>query len=284
MAIRLTPAGRLRWEPSGDEAAPAGPPSLQDAFETDWREALFTLAAEKTPTRDLPSVRYWQQLADRHLTGLCHVPEDAESFEVEPPTSADCAHWILTAPPMQGGEYLCEETLQRIWDRLDGWVRETVARTGGLAAFLRERAPKWRQVGRVCFHLADAQFIASSDSNGLPHYPEISTYAFGSIGVTEDVIEVQPDGDRLKSYLSECDGYAQKFGWRTQPGHLFLLSGPENENYFIDDIQEDLCKALDEVDSHCIVERSRADAAPRNICLCPRNFTGFQGRMLEETC
>ena len=27
MAIRLTPAGRLRWEPSGDEAAPAGSPS-----------------------------------------------------------------------------------------------------------------------------------------------------------------------------------------------------------------------------------------------------------------
>ena len=61
MAIRLTPAGRLRWEPSGDEAAPAGPPSLQGAFETDWREALFTLAAEKTtPTGSMPSVHYWQ--------------------------------------------------------------------------------------------------------------------------------------------------------------------------------------------------------------------------------
>ncbi|MDE0459897.1 MAG: hypothetical protein OXI15_21615 [Chromatiales bacterium] len=92
MGIRLTPAGRLRWEPSGDEAAPAGAPSLQGAFETDWREALFTLAAEKTPTRDMPGVRYWQQLAERHLTGLCHVPEDAESFEVEPPTSVIQAH------------------------------------------------------------------------------------------------------------------------------------------------------------------------------------------------
>ena len=155
MGIRLTPAGRLRWEPSGDEAAPSAPPSLQGAFETDWREALFTLAAEKTPTGDMPSVRYWQQLAERHLTGLCHVPEDAERFEVEPLSSADCARWILAAPPMHGGEYLCEETLQRIWEGLDGWVRETVPRPGGLAAFLRERAPKWQQVGRVCFHLAE---------------------------------------------------------------------------------------------------------------------------------
>ena len=155
MGLRLTPAGRLRWEPSGDEAAPPGPLSLQGAFETDWREALFTLAAEKTPTRDMPSVRYWQQLAEHHLTGLCHVPEDAERFEVEPLSSADCARWILTAPPMPGGEYLGEETLQRIWEDLDGWVREAVTRTGGLAAFLHERAPKWRQVGRVCFHLAE---------------------------------------------------------------------------------------------------------------------------------
>ena len=153
MGIRLTPAGRLRWEPSGDEAAPGAPPSLQGAFETDWREALFTLAAEKNPTGDMPSVRYWQQLAERHLTGLCHVPEDTESFEVVPLSSADCARWILTAPPMHGGEYLCEETLQRIWEGLDGWVRETVPRPGGLAAILRERAPKWRQVGRVCFLL-----------------------------------------------------------------------------------------------------------------------------------
>ena len=178
MGIRLTPAGHLRWEPSGDEAAPAAPPALQGAFETDWREALFTLAAEKTPTRDMPSVRYWQQLAERHLTGLCHVPEDAESFEIEPPSSADCARWILTAPPMPGGEYLGEETLQRIWEGLDVWVRETVTRTGGLAAFLRERAPKWRQVGRVCFHLAE-----NRNDEARP-FAFMATYAsgFGAAG------------------------------------------------------------------------------------------------------
>ena len=164
MDLRLTPAGHLRWEPSGDEAAPIGsaPPigeermrSIRTAFEADWREALFTLAAEKTPVQDLPGLRYWQQLAERYLTGLCHVPEEAERFEVEPPTPADCAHWILTAPPMQGGEYLGEDVLQRIWERLDEWVHEAVAAAGGLAAFLQGRAPGWHQVGRVCFHLAE---------------------------------------------------------------------------------------------------------------------------------
>ena len=178
MGIRLTPAGRLRWESSGDEAAPTGSSSLQSAFETDWREALFTLAADKIPTQDMPSVRYWQQLVERYLTGLCHVPEDAESFEVEPLTSADCAHWILTAPPMQGGEYLSEGTLQRIWERLDGWVRETVTSTGGLAAFLQRRAPKWHQVGRVCFHLAENR------NDGARPFAFMATYAsgFGAAG------------------------------------------------------------------------------------------------------
>ena len=178
MAIRLTPAGRLRWESSEDEGAPAGSPPLKSAFETDWREALFTLAADKIQTQDMPSVHYWQQLAERYLTGLCHVPEDAESFEVEPLTSADCAHWILTAPPMPGGEYLSEGTLQRIWERLDGWVRETVASTGGLAAFLQGRAAKWHQVGRVCFHLAE-----NRNDEARP-FAFMATYAsgFGAAG------------------------------------------------------------------------------------------------------
>ena len=178
MGIRLTPAGRLRWESFGDEAAPTGSSSLQSAFETDWREALFTLAADKIPTEDMPSVRYWQQLAERYLTDFCHVPEDAESFQVEPLTSADCARWILTAPPMQGGEYLSEGTLQRIWERLDGWVRETVTSTGGLAAFLQRRAPKWHQVGRVCFHLAE-----NRNDEARP-FAFMATYAsgFGAAG------------------------------------------------------------------------------------------------------
>ena len=126
----------------------------------------------------MPSVRYWQQLAERYLTGLCHVPEDAESFEVEPLSSADCVHWILTAPPMHGGEYLSEGTLQGIWERLDGWVRETVTSTGGLAAFLQGRAPKWHQVGRVCFHLAE-----NRNDDARP-FAFMATYAsgFGAAG------------------------------------------------------------------------------------------------------
>ena len=206
MGIRLTPAGHLRWESSGDEAAPAGSRSLQHTFESDWREALFTLAADKIPARDKPNVRYWQQIAERYLTGLCHVPEDAGTFEVEPLSCADCARWILTAPPMQGGEYLTEGTLQRIWDRLDGWVRETVASTGGLAAFLQERAPKWHQVGRVCFHLAE-----NRNDEARP-FAFMTTYASG-FGA----------GGRVK-HLPLRKALEQYAGARNRPALVKLLS------------------------------------------------------------
>ena len=61
MGIRLTPAGRLRWESSGDEAAPAGSQSLQHTFESDWREALFTLAAGRV--KHLPLRKALEQYA-----------------------------------------------------------------------------------------------------------------------------------------------------------------------------------------------------------------------------
>ena len=155
MAIRLTPTGHLRWESPEEDAESAELSSLREVFQSDWREGLFALAAEKIDPGYSPTLHYWRELAERYLTGLCHIPGSAETFEVKPPSPADCMSLILTAPPMRGGEYLSEEVLRNVWDALDRWVQETVSSKGGLEKFLRKRAPKWHQVGRVCFHLAE---------------------------------------------------------------------------------------------------------------------------------
>ena len=178
MSLGLTPAGQLRWAPRDGDAIPPALTRLQPVFDADWREALFTLAADRIDTRESPAVRYWQEIAQRYLTALCHLPEKALSIQVMPPAPADCAGWILAAPPMHGGAYISSDNLQRIWTQLDEWVRETAATAGGLSAFLRARAPSWHQVGRVCFHLAE------NKSDADRPFAFMATYAsgFGATG------------------------------------------------------------------------------------------------------
>ena len=93
MGIRLTPRRHLRWEPGEDDDISADLAPFAHSFEVDWREALFTLAAEKVEAPGSPVVRFWRQLADRYLTQLCHLPDDTEIIEVETPSPADYAHW-----------------------------------------------------------------------------------------------------------------------------------------------------------------------------------------------
>jgi non-specific serine/threonine protein kinase len=178
MHIRLTPTGQLRWEAPEDGTAAAALAPLGKAFQADWREGLFTLAADKLSLDEAPTVRYWQALAQRYLTSLCHIPGTAETFAVAAPSRAECASLVLTAPPMQGGEYLSAEVLHNIWEALDSWSHEAVAATGGLTAFLQTRAPKWHQVGRVGFHLAENKPDAARPFAFMATY----TAGFGAAG------------------------------------------------------------------------------------------------------
>ena len=64
--------------------------------------------------------------------------------------------FAMQAPPMRGLEYLNAEVLAAWWVELDALVRaEAHAFPGGVQAWLREKNPLWRLVGRVTFHLAE---------------------------------------------------------------------------------------------------------------------------------
>ena len=171
--IRLTPTGNLHWKTLDGNSEPGRLSGLRKVFSIDWREGLFTLAAEKIGKGDSLTLHYWQGVADRYLTALCHIPGSTEKIEVEPPSPAECATLVLTAPPMQGGEYLTAEALLTIWNALDRWAREAIRSAGGLEAFLAARAPKWHQVGRVCFHLAE-----NKNDQARP-FAFLATYATG---------------------------------------------------------------------------------------------------------
>ncbi len=255
MNVRLTPAGNLQWEPAPEDAAPpdhlAGVP---DAFRTDWRGALFTLAAERLPVPEFPALRYWQQFAEQYLTALCHLPAAADAPESErpqvaPPTDAQCAAWMLTAPPMEGGEYLSPELLQRLWTRLGQWVEAAAAEAGGLPALLERRAPHWHQVGRVCFHLAENRndserpfaFLATYSSGfgaggRLKHVPlrnALQQYAGANnrpalIKLLSPVEEAGKACPWVKE-LTDSGNLYRALAWPAEHAYRFLQSVPELE-------------------------------------------------------
>jgi SNF2 Helicase protein len=249
MEIRLTPTGQLRWEAPEGETASAGFASWQHVFHADWREGLLTLAAEKIHADEAPTARYWQALAERYLTALCHISGATETFEVAAPSPADCASLVLTAPPMQGGEYLSAEVLRRIWEALDGWTHEAVAATGGLETFLQTRAPKWHQVGRVCFHLAEhkhddtrpfafmATFTAGFGAAGrLQHLPlrkALEQYAGANNrpALIKLLAPVQQAAERCAwvQKLVESGEIYQPMAWSAGRAYQFLQSVPALE-------------------------------------------------------
>ncbi len=156
--IRLHPSGRLFPESSNSSAGDNLDFSkLKDVFHSDWREGLFSLAADTDiDTAHLsPTVRFWRDIAANYLTKLCQIPGSESEVEVEPPSDSDFATWVLTAPPMAGGEYLSAAMIEGVWSALTQWGTERIAAAGGVESFLKKRATGWNRVGRVTFHLAE---------------------------------------------------------------------------------------------------------------------------------
>lgn len=180
--IRLTPAGNLRWETENDIPTEAKLQRLHKAFDADWRDAVFHLAADRTDVGLYPALRYWQGIAESLLTRVCHLPEGMTITDVTPPTEAECGQWLLTAPPMPGGEYLSMEMLLKIWQALLDWCAAAISATESVQHFLEQHASKWHQVGRVCFHLAEnksdperpfafmATYISGLGTGGQPRH------------------------------------------------------------------------------------------------------------------
>ena len=157
MELRITPHGHVVADGGGDN-----PLTLR--FTEHEAAGMVALAAGGLPDYGGASLGFWHDVAAAFLRAVCHLPEgvDFTVEEIEPPSSARLAKWVLNAPPMPGGEYLAPGVLASLWARMVGWTVGRVAESGGLAAFLDAYAPRWARVGRVTLHLAenkgDAEF------------------------------------------------------------------------------------------------------------------------------
>jgi non-specific serine/threonine protein kinase len=166
MELAFTPQGRIVPGAVASGSADSAPQEdgdrrlrrIVDALAACQGEGLFLLAIERFDGPPPPSFAFWRGFAGKYLTLLCHTPDSggAALEPIAPPPAAELADAALNAPPMQGAEYLNEDSLAGVWQDLDGWVRQQVSVGGeGLSGFLKRRAPQWHQVGRVCFHLAE---------------------------------------------------------------------------------------------------------------------------------
>jgi len=159
---------------------------------------MFSLAATKPDAPLPPSFSYWRDFVCRYMTELCRMPEFVGNRleRIEPPSEAERATLLLSAPPMRGGEYLNAEVFGDLWVDLDAWVRkEITASEGGLAGWLKKHAAMWHQVGRVCFHLAE-----NKRDPELP-FAFLATYAPRlSKGGR---VQYQPLGKALQEYAGE---------------------------------------------------------------------------------
>ncbi|MDR1036517.1 MAG: ATP-dependent helicase [Deltaproteobacteria bacterium] len=136
--------------------------AFSDGSAEDWRGRLFELAAGREDASDpaahvlelSPSVRFWKSYAESFISSLCRLPEDMGPLQATPPSQEDRERRASGAPPMLGGEYLSAEALLTVWAALTAW---TVQELKGMTVpeFLAARAPRWRRVGRVTFHLAE---------------------------------------------------------------------------------------------------------------------------------
>ncbi|MEA2102560.1 MAG: DEAD/DEAH box helicase [Thermodesulfobacteriota bacterium] len=159
--LTLTPSGHLRLRESGDDcrAIPdAWLKRVAAAFSSSQAAGLFSLAATRPDAPTSPPFVFWRDFVCHYLTQLCRTPESAGKRldPVEPPSDPELATMLVSAPPMQGGEYLGVEVFRGLWVDLDAWVQKEIAASdGGLNGWLKKHAAIWHQVGRVCFHLAE---------------------------------------------------------------------------------------------------------------------------------
>ena len=160
-SLKLTPSGHLQLaedDGGNGDASDAWIRRVAAAFSSSTSEGLFALTATKPDTPPPLPFSYWRDFGGRYLTQLCRTPDTGLSdiLPIEPPVDSELSTLLLSAPPMQGAEYLTLETLTALWIELDSWIHQAVAESNqSLSDWLEKQAPMWRRVGRVCFHLAE---------------------------------------------------------------------------------------------------------------------------------
>src|ERR1700722_19239141 len=112
MSLCISPHGRLFVETAADQeraSEEALPKRIVEAFADDTSRGILYLSTIELQTSLSAEFSFARDLGRAYLTQLCHTPEIAGQAEfppIPPPTEAELAAMVLSAPPMRGLEYL----------------------------------------------------------------------------------------------------------------------------------------------------------------------------------
>jgi hypothetical protein len=211
MELLISPHGHLVAQELQD--APGQPPGgLSDpaakrvrlAFANSPSAALLHLATAELQTALPADFSFAREFGRTYLTRLCRSPgldgaADASAVPPIPPPAADeLGMMALSAPPMRGLEYLNADVMAGWWRELDEFVRAEIAGyPGGAQAYLRDKNPLWRLVGRVTFHLAE--------NKRDPEHPFAFLATYATRVSTQGRVQHQPLGRALQEYAGAKD-------------------------------------------------------------------------------
>ncbi len=216
--INILPSGHLHCTDDNNTNG-----KFVSTFEKDAGEGLFVLATSQKSATFSSSASFWRNFACAYMTERCHTV-DSKSPIAAIAWNPATQQMLLHAPPMQGAEYLSPQVLEMAWDALDHWLCQQVNQNKmPLGNFLKTHAPQWRQVGRVCFHLAE--------NNNDPEYPFAFLATYAPDISQQGKIQYRPLGNALQTYA----------GARNKKALIHLLSPVQlasESSSFIKDLVE----------------------------------------------
>jgi SNF2 family DNA or RNA helicase len=197
--LSLTPHGHLRFEPQDKESES----DLATAFNLSSGRGLLQLGADEKIRGEMhPILVWWRDFSHLYINCVCqHTSSSVESAlvpNIPEPTTDDLTALVLSAPMMQGAEYLTNDVLLKLWLELDAAFTLAYIETGAdLQAFLKNLNPAWNLVGRVHFNLAE--------NSRDPEFPFafMATYTTGLSG--NAAAKHVPLGQALREYAGTAN-------------------------------------------------------------------------------
>lgn len=211
------------------------------AFSESTAAGLLHLSTDLYDATLAPAPKALREFSHDCLTSLCRLAAQGKK-----PVSADkfiLQQTIERLPPLHGGEYLTTELFDQWWHELAAYI-EKQSKVDGVMAYLEQRSPKWRAVGRVTFHLAEnknnpdypfafmATLIQPAHTGKTEHHVPLShaLQAGAESGDTDLLLAmltpVQRAADELPwlEALIDDGSLYQALAWSPAQAHEFLQS------------------------------------------------------------